>query len=63
MKKTIYRDPVCGRNLNKQKAHIAVDYEGQTYYLCCPQCQQAFEAAPKRYARPELGQRSAKAKR
>ncbi|MFQ6116745.1 MAG: YHS domain-containing protein [Candidatus Bipolaricaulia bacterium] len=55
MKKTIFKDPVCGKRVNRQKAHIAVDYEGYTYYLCCPRCQQEFESDPAKYASRELG--------
>lgn len=62
MKQTIYKDPVCGRKLNRQKAHIAIDHDGITYYLCCPRCQREFEADPQRYARPECGQKTPKAK-
>ncbi len=44
-------DPVCGKRINRNKAHIAIVYRGRTYFLCCPQCQAAFEREPKRYAR------------
>lgn len=46
MRQTIYRDPVCGKRLNRNKAHIAIDYEGWAYFLCCPRCQREFEANP-----------------
>jgi YHS domain-containing protein len=54
-KQTTYRDPVCGKKINRQKAHIAIDYGGYTYYLCCPRCQQEFERDPAKYADPKLG--------
>lgn len=63
MKKTIIKDPVCGKRVNRQKAQIAIDYEGYTYYLCCPRCQQEFEWDPAKYARKELGQKISKQKR
>ncbi len=52
-------DPVCGKRINRNKAHIAIDYRGHTYYLCCPQCQSAFEREPKKYARAAKAAREA----
>jgi YHS domain-containing protein len=46
-----FHDPVCGKRINRNKAHIAIEHRGVTYYLCCPQCQSVFEADPDRYAR------------
>jgi len=43
------RDPVCGKKINRAKAHIALEYKGETYYLCCPLCQSEFERDPDRY--------------
>ncbi len=43
-------DPVCGKRINRNKAHIAIEYRGTVFYLCCPQCQSAFERDPERYA-------------
>ena len=45
------RDPVCGRRLNRNKAHIVVEYKGQGYLLCCLVCQAAFEKDPEQYLR------------
>ncbi len=44
-------DPVCGKRLNTNKAHIVVSYEGENYYLCCPMCQKEFERNPQKYAK------------
>lgn len=44
-------DPVCGKKINVNKAHIVVKYEGQEYMLCCPLCQKEFERNPKKYAK------------
>lgn len=57
MTKTLYKDPVCGKKVNRQKVHMALDYEGYTYFLCCPRCQREFEEDPSTYAREELGQK------
>ncbi len=45
----IYRDPVCGKKINRNKAHIRFRYEGKEYYLCCPLCQATFEKNPREY--------------
>lgn len=44
-------DPVCGKRLNRNKAHIAIVYRRHVYYLCCSQCQAAFERDPETYVR------------
>ncbi|MBA7530649.1 hypothetical protein ES705_22858 [subsurface metagenome] len=41
-------DPVCGMNVEIGKA-IKTEYKGETYYFCCPHCQQAFESSPQEY--------------
>jgi len=56
------KDPVCGKHINRGKAHIAIEYEGCNYFLCCPQCQAQFERAPKSFAKPELGEKVKKIK-
>ncbi len=43
------KDPVCGKRINRNKAHIAIEYEKEKYYLCCPMCQSEFEKDPRRY--------------
>jgi len=42
-------DPVCGKRVNRNKAHICIEYQGQEYLLCCPVCQAAFEKEPEKY--------------
>jgi YHS domain-containing protein len=51
------KDPVCGKRTHRNHAHARIEYERVIYYLCCPLCQAAFEAAPEQYARPEVGER------
>jgi uncharacterized membrane protein YraQ (UPF0718 family) len=41
-------DPVCGMNVEVEKAAQA-EYGGETYYFCCSHCQQAFEGSPEEY--------------
>ncbi|MBS1260869.1 MAG: Copper-transporting P-type ATPase [Calditrichaeota bacterium] len=47
------RDPVCGRKVNRNKAHIVITVNGEEYVLCCPKCQSEFEKNPERYLRRE----------
>jgi hypothetical protein len=35
-RKTMIRDPVCGKRINRNKAHTVVEYEKEKYFLCCP---------------------------
>ncbi|NIW78804.1 MAG: YHS domain-containing protein [Calditrichae bacterium] len=42
-------DPVCGKRMNVNKAHIVITYEGEDYFLCCPLCQKEFERNPHKY--------------
>ncbi len=56
----MHQDPVCGKRLNRGKAHAVVEHQGVDYFLCCPRCQAEFEREPRRYARPELGEKTRK---
>lgn len=51
------KDPVCGKRIKPQRAHVAIEHEGYTYYLCCPSCQAEFERNLRKYAQSELGER------
>ena len=54
-----HHDPVCGKRLNPNRAHVTVTYQGTTYLLCCPRCQSEFENDPARYVRFPGNRRSA----
>lgn len=56
-KEITLRDPVCGKKINRNKAHAIIKYEGYDIYLCCPRCQAEFESDPKKYLR-NLNQKS-----
>ena len=43
------RDPVCEKRVNRNKAHIALEYKEQEYLLCCPVCQSEFEKDPEKF--------------
>jgi YHS domain-containing protein len=49
-------DPVCGKRINRGRAHAVVQYAGVAYSLCCPLCQAEFERSPRMYAKPGLGE-------
>ena len=51
-------DPVCGKRINRGKAHIVIEHEGVAYSLCCPLCQAEFERAPAAYAKPDVGEKA-----
>jgi YHS domain-containing protein len=53
--KTINKDPVCGRRINRNKAHMVVEYKGKDYFLCCPVCQAEFERNPEKYKKKVTG--------
>src|SRR5581483_7453197 len=42
-------DPVCGMTVNPATAQASTEYQGRTYYFCCPSCLQKFQANPDRY--------------
>ena len=42
-------DPVCGMAVDRSRAERA-SHGGHTFYFCCPECRQMFEADPERYA-------------
>ncbi|MDX2149932.1 MAG: YHS domain-containing protein [Bryobacteraceae bacterium] len=43
------RDPVCGMEFEAEEAQATADYEGQTYYFCCPECREQFLKKPTLY--------------
>jgi xanthine dehydrogenase accessory factor len=42
-------DPVCGMTVSVEGAAASAEYEGATYYFCCPHCRSAFLEEPERY--------------
>ncbi len=45
----VTRDPVCGMEVNPERAAGSFDYEGRTYFFCCAHCREAFRAEPQKY--------------
>lgn len=48
--KTLVRDPVCGMQIDPQKAAASRSHEGHTFYFCSPGCAKTFDADPHRFA-------------
>ncbi len=46
-------DPVCGMQIEPERAAAKVEYQGQTYWFCSESCRKKFEAQPARYAHPK----------
>jgi Cu+-exporting ATPase len=49
MEKDMERDPVCGMNVDPEKAKAKVEHGGKSYYFCSAGCAQKFEQAPEKY--------------
>jgi len=43
------KDPVCGMEVNPEKAAATSNYQGTTYYFCAPGCKKAFDENPTKY--------------
>ena len=43
------KDPVCGMEVNIDKAAATSTHQGQTYYFCAVGCKKAFDADPEKY--------------
>ncbi|HEX9872331.1 MAG TPA: YHS domain-containing protein [Candidatus Tectomicrobia bacterium] len=44
------KDPVCGMQVDPQKAAGTSEYQGRTYYFCSTGCKQKFDQNPGHYA-------------
>lgn len=51
----VQRDPVCGMDVDPEKAAGVENFQGRMYYFCSTSCQQKFRAEPAKY----LGQTGA----
>ena len=43
------RDPVCGMQVDSQKARHTVEHGGTTYLFCCDGCRSAFQSEPESF--------------
>ncbi len=44
-------DPVCGMQLNEQKAEFVLVYENETYYFCSEGCRYEFQRHSEDYVK------------
>jgi Cu+-exporting ATPase len=49
MEKDMERDPVCGMNVEPEKAAAKVEHGGKSYYFCGAGCAKKFEQAPEQF--------------
>jgi P-type Cu+ transporter len=43
------KDPVCGMNVNAEKADFKFDYQNQQYFFCSQKCMESFKQNPDKY--------------
>jgi Cu+-exporting ATPase len=43
-------DPVCGMQVDEQKAAAKSQHQGRTYYFCSNDCKRKFDQQPQQYA-------------
>jgi len=41
----------CQKPVNRNKAYMTIELEGEIYLACCPLCQSEFEKNPEKYIR------------
>lgn len=49
------KDPVCGMEVDENKAAATSAHEGQTYYFCAKGCKNAFDKDPGKYLGEKVG--------
>ena len=42
-------DPVCGMQVDPEKAVETADFEGRTYFFCAESCRKEFEKQPQKF--------------
>lgn len=47
------KDPVCGMEIEPEKAFAKREHAGQTFYFCSQDCVNKFDADPHKYGHPE----------
>lgn len=55
-------DPVCGMQVDEQKASAKSQHQSRTYYFCSSDCKRKFDQQPEQYA-GQQSQGSAQAQR
>ena len=47
------KDPVCGMQVDPQKAAVQTEYKEQSYCFCSEDCKKTFEQDPEKYVGAE----------
>lgn len=47
--------PVSGKTIKKSEAAGSHEYNGKTYYFCCPNCKEKFLENPEKYTKQKSG--------
>ena len=47
------KDPVCGMEIESEKAFATREHEGRTFYFCSQDCVSKFDADPHKYGHPQ----------
>lgn len=45
------KDPVCGMQVDPQKAAGQSEYQGTTYYFCAAVCKRKFDQNPQQFVK------------
>jgi YHS domain-containing protein len=48
---TMAKDPVCGMEVDENKAAGSSVYNGKKYFFCAASCKSRFEKEPEKYAK------------
>jgi YHS domain-containing protein len=43
------KDPVCGMEVNEERADYTSEYKGKKYYFCAPGCKKHFDENPEKF--------------
>jgi YHS domain-containing protein len=49
-------DPVCGMNVEPEKAVGQSEYQGEKYYFCCSECKRLFDLDPTNYVNEQTAE-------
>jgi YHS domain-containing protein len=47
------KDPVCGMDVEEEKAAATYEYKDKTYYFCAVGCKDKFAQDPERFLKKE----------
>jgi xanthine dehydrogenase accessory factor len=54
---TVFKDPVCGMDMDAGDSSLSSEYEGGRFYFCCSGCKQMFDRNPAKY-KAEVGRQN-----